>query len=387
MTSRRTQQRTPLPPGFRPERNDDDSVMSGGMFAIVAIVAFFVLLFLAIRFGTASIESDIESRANGLLAANDLTTVNAEATGTEVLLTGSIEEGRNSDAIFAAVGNLTGVTSVVGTLWEVSNGEEEEIIITGDSVEIEWNGQVVTVRGDLSTEERKEFMTTTLDDAFFRVNVDEVNSVEGLADEGEWIGSVLSLALFAKDLMPQGLIVVSPDQELIVLSGTVEDKTVRNDLNSRLVELAATIGFDANPAVRVPENLPTKEEVEALQVDLNALLEDKVVEFRVNSDEITDAGRALLDEILATLQLAPEIRIEIGGHADSQGTVAANQALSEARAMAVLAYLVDQGEDSDRFDVIAYGDTVPIAPNDTEEGRARNRRIEFTALLAEETDE
>lgn len=357
------------------------------MFTTFAIVGFLLLVVLAVRFGTSAIESDIETRASGLLAANDLTTVNVDATGTDVILSGSIEEGRNPDPIFAAVGNLAGVTSVEGKLWELSGGSEEEVVITGDSVEFGWKGQVVTIRGDLSTIDRKEFVASTLGESFSRVDVDDVNTVEGLADEGEWLGSVLSLTLSVKDLMKEGLLVVSPADELLVLSGTVEDKVVRNELNAKAAEVASTIGFDAIPAVRVPENIPTKEEVEKLQVDLKALLEGKVVEFRTNSDEITDSGKALLDQILTTIQLAPDIRIEIGGHADSNGTPESNLELSLARANAVLAYLVDKGEDPARFDVVGYGESQPIADNSTEEGRAQNRRIEFTALLAEEPEE
>jgi OOP family OmpA-OmpF porin len=153
-------------------------------------------------------------------------------------------------------------------------------------------------------------------------------------------------------------------------------------------EVALSIGFDANPAVRVPDvervAPPTEEEVVALQIDLDSLLKDKVVEFEIKSDVITDTGIALLDEILEILTLEPEIKIEIAGHADSQGGAASNMILSQARADAVLVYLIAHDEAPDRFTAIGYGETQPIADNATEEGRARNRRIEFRASLEEE---
>ena len=74
----------------------------------------------------------------------------------------------------------------------------------------------------------------------------------------------------------------------------------------------------------------------------------------------------------------------IAGHTDDRGSADANQLLSEQRANAVLEYLIQRGQDPARFDTIGYGETQPIASNDTAEGRARNRRIEFTALLEEE---
>lgn len=384
MTTRRQTNQGPTTPGFRQDR-DDDVVMSGTMFWLVAGGAFLVLLFLAIRFGTASIEADIETRANGLLEANDLTTVNVRASGTDVELTGSIDESRSEEAIFAAVAALGGVTSVDGKLWPVGSGSDEDIVIVGDSVEIQWNGSTVVVRGDLSTQDRKDSVSTALEAGFSQVDVDDVEVVEGLAEESAWLGKVLSLVLSARESLFEGLVIVAPSQELLVLSGEVETKAQRNALNDEVTRTAAEIGFDVNPAVRAPEtDVPTQEEVEELQVDLNALLEGQVVEFRTNSDEITEQGTELLDQILEIISLAPNIRIEIAGHADAAGSAENNLTLSQDRANAVLAYLVAAGQDEERFDVLAFGDTQPIGDNSTEEGRALNRRIEFRALLAEE---
>jgi OOP family OmpA-OmpF porin len=384
MTSKRPSTLGPTTPGFQQER-DDDSVMSGGMFWLAVVVVFLIMVVLAIRFGTSSIEADIESRANGLLEANGLTTVNVEASGTDVELTGSIDEGRSEEAIFAAVASLGGVSSVEGKLWPISAGTNEDIEIVGDSVEIEWSGSSVIVRGDLSTQERKDSVESALGEAFARVDVDSVGVVEGLADESSWLGKALSLVLTSKETLPEGLVIMAPSQKLLVLSGDVETKAERNSLNDHAKEIGAEIGFDVNPAVRAPESdVPTQEEVDELQVDLNALLEGQVVEFRVGSDEITDKGKALLDEILTTIALAPDIKIEIAGHADAAGSAARNMILSEDRANSVLDYLVAAGQNADRFVVVWFGDTQAIGDNSTEEGRALNRRIEFRALLAEE---
>lgn len=384
MTSTRPSNLGPSRPGFRQER-DDDVVMSGAMFWLAVVVAFVVIVVLAVRFGTSSIEADIESRANGLLEANGLTAVNVQASGTAVELSGSIDEDRNEDAIFAAILNLGGVTAVDGKLWPISSSIGEDIEIVGDSIEIEWSGSSVIVRGDLSAEERKLSVDSALGESFTRVDINSVEVVEGLADEGPWLGKVLSLVLTSRESLSDGLVIIAPSQKLLVLSGEVETKADRNKLNDHAKEIAAEIGFDVNPAVRAPEtDIPTKEEVDELQVDLNALLEGQVVEFRVNSDEITDKGKQLLDDILETIGIEPDIRIEIAGHADAAGSAERNMTLSLDRANAVLAYLVAAGQNADRFDVVAFGDTKPIGDNSTEAGRALNRRIEFRALLAEE---
>jgi OOP family OmpA-OmpF porin len=74
------------------------------------------------------------------------------------------------------------------------------------------------------------------------------------------------------------------------------------------------------------------------------------------------------------------VPVEIAGHADSQGSPERNLELSRRRAQAVLDYFVSRGEDPERFVAVGYGDTRPIADNSTEEGRQKNRRIEFIAL-------
>jgi OmpA-OmpF porin, OOP family len=85
----------------------------------------------------------------------------------------------------------------------------------------------------------------------------------------------------------------------------------------------------------------------------------------------------LLDRLIETALRCPAANIEIAGHTDGDGEDAFNQALSEKRAQAVIDYLVKAGLPADRFTATGYGSTQPIASNDTDEGKAQNRRIEF----------
>jgi outer membrane protein OmpA-like peptidoglycan-associated protein len=74
------------------------------------------------------------------------------------------------------------------------------------------------------------------------------------------------------------------------------------------------------------------------------------------------------------------MRIEIRGHTDNTGDPAANLELSKARANTVYQELVSNGIDAARLTATGYGDTIPIAGNDTEDGRSQNRRTEFKIL-------
>lgn len=104
----------------------------------------------------------------------------------------------------------------------------------------------------------------------------------------------------------------------------------------------------------------------------------KGIEFDLDKDTIKSGSRKVLDKAVAVLAAHPEIAVEIGGHTDSTGSREYNLDLSRRRAKSVRDYLVGKGIAEDRVSTRGYGPDQPIATNETTEGRARNRRIEFT---------
>ena len=107
------------------------------------------------------------------------------------------------------------------------------------------------------------------------------------------------------------------------------------------------------------------------------------VRFETNSDHLLPESEEALREGLALLRRYPHARFEIAGHTDDHGNPQRNEDLSRRRAAAVLRWLIERGLDRARFTIRGYGSTNPITTNETEEGRARNRRIEFRRLDAE----
>lgn len=104
------------------------------------------------------------------------------------------------------------------------------------------------------------------------------------------------------------------------------------------------------------------------------------VKFVTGSAELTADSKYELDNVIQVLNERPELRIEVAGHTDNTGDAQANMALSNERAMAVRNYLVNDGIDASRLEARGYGQTVPVAENDTEEGRQQNRRTEFKII-------
>jgi outer membrane protein OmpA-like peptidoglycan-associated protein len=88
-------------------------------------------------------------------------------------------------------------------------------------------------------------------------------------------------------------------------------------------------------------------------------------------------GRGVLDRLALLARDCPGLGLTVVGHADARGPAPRNLALSRRRADAVVTYLIDKGIDAGRLKAIGYGETRPLAPNDTAQNRAKNRRIEL----------
>jgi OOP family OmpA-OmpF porin len=118
------------------------------------------------------------------------------------------------------------------------------------------------------------------------------------------------------------------------------------------------------------------------QVDANCHIVEqtvvvRAVDFEFNSTHLTVPAQHTLDEVAAALLTQPELNVEVQGHTDSIGTESYNLGLSQRRAEAVKAYLVNRGLSATVLTAKGFGKSKPIAGNDTAEGRAQNRRVAF----------
>jgi outer membrane protein OmpA-like peptidoglycan-associated protein len=141
-------------------------------------------------------------------------------------------------------------------------------------------------------------------------------------------------------------------------------------------------GCAPEPAVVVPPLPPLvyePEPVESPAIEGGRLLL-RSIPFAPGSSEI-DAGSAIvLDVAAGEILERMGIRIRVEGHSDAAGSPEANEALSLRRAEAVRRYLVRKGVAPQRLETLARGSSSPVASNDTEAGRARNRRVDLVVL-------
>lgn len=107
------------------------------------------------------------------------------------------------------------------------------------------------------------------------------------------------------------------------------------------------------------------------------LLGKAKIRFESGRASIDKDSMGLLDKLIETALRCPTANIEVAGHTDSDGDNTANMGLSEKRAQAVAEYLIKAGLPTDRLRAVGYGSSQPVAANDTDDGKAKNRRIDF----------
>ena len=152
---------------------------------------------------------------------------------------------------------------------------------------------------------------------------------------------------------------------------------IPNDLDKCPDEPETYNGFQ--DADGCPDSPPIRAEVRADQI----VLINERINFDFGSDKIVGARSfEALDLIAQVMKEHPELkRIEVAGHTDNVGLGAMNLDISKRRARAVVAYMVSKGVEASRLTSNGYGPDMPIAKNDTEAGRAANRRVQFNILL------
>lgn len=134
----------------------------------------------------------------------------------------------------------------------------------------------------------------------------------------------------------------------------------------------------AAPAEGTPP-IDLVEEIERAILD-TGLFRTTRVHFEFGEAGLLPVSEESLRAVAAVLRRYPALRVEIGGHTDAVSSDAFNLALSERRALSVASFLVDAGVDAGRLRAAGYGEGRPVATNETETGRALNRRVEFRVL-------
>jgi len=241
----------------------------------------------------------------------------------------------------------------------------------------------VDLNGHVPTDEDRQRVYTEAEALFGeKLRRKNVNIAAG-APDANW-DDVISAHLPELASLDSGTFTLNDRQALV--RGIVSDSSVRDRVNA--VVTALPEGYVGAANITVPNaaavNAGTVQDAALCQGLFNQLKGDTRINFASGKAEIRGAESFdLLNALASAANQCTAFRIQVEGHTDSEGAENYNQWLSEQRANSVKAYLADNGVNIDRMTAIGFGEEKPIATNDTPEGKAANRRIDFVVTQSE----
>ncbi|MEM5405437.1 OmpA family protein [Paraburkholderia unamae] len=229
-------------------------------------------------------------------------------------------------------------------------------------------GQVVA-GGKVPDEATHAAVLARLRETYGAANVVDQIEVGDVATPPNWSDNVQKLLNVQLKQIHKGQLKIDGTQ--IDMRGEVGNEATRQ-------QIASDMATALNPTYTIRNGLRVSASEQGL---LDQTLANRTIEFETGSATLTPQGRAILDQMAAVLVKMNTRTVAIIGHTDNSGNRTSNIALSQARADAVKGYLVGKGISPQQMTATGVGPDQPIASNDTSDGRARNRRIEFRAGL------
>lgn len=240
------------------------------------------------------------------------------------------------------------------------------LLVTSLSVAADGNAQArIVVSGTVPDEASKAALLSRLTEVYGAPNLEDRINVGGVIAPANWATYIPKLVTPQLKSISKGQLVIEGTN--IALRGEVSTEATRQ-------EIASNFASALNPTYVIKNSLRVSA---ASQVVLDQALANRVIEFEPGSALLAESGKLILEEMTTTLKTVNAKKVEVIGHTDNSGAPARNLALSRARADAVRTYLVSKGIPPELIVASGMGADQPIGPNSTEEGRKRNRRIEF----------
>jgi len=231
------------------------------------------------------------------------------------------------------------------------------------------NGRVV-LNGWVRSEEQRDRVLARANAAYSNVVDRTVRIAAGAPNDWE---KVLNQNIDDLKLLDKGRFDMTDTKYRI--TGMVGSQDVNAAVTARASKFR---GYEGSASITSPNAVAT------CQAQLDDLKRGKKINFAYDKAEIRGAESFdLLNALATAANECPELKINIEGHTDADGSETYNQRLSEARANLVVAYLSENGVERNRMTAIGVGETNPIGDNSTDAGKAQNRRIEFIVTQSE----
>ena len=348
-------------------------------------VILLIALYLAMMFWPGdqwrSIENDVHIAVTNDLQAQNFNqlTVHTQDRGRDVLLKGSVS---SEEEMLAAL-KLAQASSDTGNRiaprvveWAASIKEPEQVItLTNGRLKVDINTSDIVLTGILTNQEQMDLIVDSAKEFYAPRKIINKLSI------GEHIKPFAKPStLFSGFTIKQGAIEIS--NNLAILLGTVDSQQQKHAIATNVV---AALGsgyvidnrISVSQATAIPSITLSKEK-QVCQDQLVKLLATSKIFFQTSKADTKSESIPLLNKISDILQQCPDAVIAVSGHTDSVGGEKLNFNLSQYRADAVASYLIQLGTAKENIKAIGFGESKPIASNTSKQGRAQNRRIEFT---------
>lgn len=333
-------------------------------------------------FGASLIEAKVAETARKALSEAGHDWAQPAANGRTIALSGEAPNERALDAALASLA-ASGLARV----------DHAGVVVAAPNVPIDdyrfsaqWSDNSITLTGLApSVAARDAILAPFLSDASITV-IDGTNAGP-IEDEASWLAAA-GAALHALSMLDAGS--ATQQGRKFSIAGAVSNTAIADAAEGLIAGASGAFEFDLafEPSGSAGDTLlsgqmPAQRECQSA---INRALNGRRLEFAANSVELGQAEREFLDVFAEQIQICGDLTIAIEGHTDATGTQAGNLALSERRSMKVRDYLVTRSVGA-ALVIKAYGESRPIASNQTKAGQQRNRRIDFVVVDSDENSD
>ncbi|MGB0846459.1 MAG: OmpA family protein [Thiolinea sp.] len=324
---------------------------------IICLLALSLLLLLVIPFYADRIQTAIENTMEERVQEIGQDWTQVETTGRDVTLRGEAPTPTAYDTVLELAYSIPGVRTITNLMTQRT--------ISPYTANIDWKNTQLAVSGFLPDEASVRAVKRLINQTYAKNNIDQIKVGYG-SPEG-WSELVKVLLQNVQHFDHANIDLV--DQTLS-LSGKIPSSQHAAQLK-KAMQPFENQGYRFNLHV-----VAVDEKVKDCQERFNTLMQSSIA-FELGESTLNPASFAFLEQLAETAMFCPDENITIAGHADNAGSESFNQSLSQERAERVAGWLVQAGIAASRIRTKGYGAKYPIADNTTEEGRSKNRRIEF----------
>lgn len=329
----------------------------------IALLGLILLIIICSIFHVPNIEKDLTEKSLATINAEGFPFKGIRFNGQDAVLTGEVHSENLKASIEKIVSSVHGVRTVHNDL-KVIKAEKTKYSI----LRIKELNNKLFLTGTLPDSSTIQQISNGLKKISWRGNIKTAFEIDTAITDNQNPIAIFNWLTYALPKISNPNILF--ENGTLVINGNVISSEHHTAIGAEMNKWFADIPFTNNLKI-------LSEKARQVQNSLQDMLALQKIEFLVNSYELTEKSRILLNKVITLVNTNPSTQLEIEGHTDTSGDSMENLKLSQLRAEAVQKYLIAGGISPKRVTTKGYGDKNPITSNTTLEGRIMNRRVEF----------